>query len=134
MIVNNTQTNYVKRKAISNLVKAGVEPTVFEVSSAIDDYFLNYKIGRPSYKPLQVDAHTVSDKAKWNKSVSELGTDIDIMVESINALNDNIIAMEDTIDYKKTIVESKLKNLNLRVDSLKSSLSRSVSWKMFYIL
>ena len=123
MIVNNTQTNYVKNKAINNLVKAGVEPTVFEVSSAIDDYFLNYKIGRPSYKPLQVEAHTVSDKAKWNKSVSELGTDIEIMMESVNALNDNVIAMEDTIDYKKTIVESKLKNLNLRVDSLKSSLS-----------
>lgn len=123
MLINKTQINSIKGKTTENLVRSGVEPTIFEVYSAVDDYFMNYKLGRPTFKPMEIEPHKVSNKMEWNKSVKELGNDIGIMVDSINILKDNVITMEDTIDYKKSLAESKIKNLNLRIKSLKNSLS-----------
>ena len=139
MIINKIQNNVLKEITISNLIKNGIEPTTLEVSNIMMDYYLNYKSGRPTYKPLDIIPHTISNKDEWNKAISNLGYDINILYKAINELPEKLTNIEDKIEFNKYIIESKLTELNLRIKSLKSTLannkmnlSKSFTFHNFY--
>ena len=76
MNICNIQKEYIKEQILNNLVKKGIEPTVYEVNNLINDYFLNYEKGHCIFKPLDIKNYTISNKDEYNKAFKNLNIDL----------------------------------------------------------
>ena len=129
MNIRNNQKEYIKKQVLNSLVKNGVEPTIYEVNHLINDYFLNYDIGKCRFSYLNIKEHTLSNKEEYNKVFKDLDIDLDILSKAMQEIEKEIILKEDLITTKKKNIIDGLKGLQYKTSILEKILSTNDNYE-----
>ena len=124
-LISNLQIENAKRNIILEILQEGVSPSSFQVLEKLNYFFQDKKVGLPYYKPLEIEANSITNSEDWNKALNEIKVDLDLLFQSNGELNKKIIENEESFNTEKNLLESYLEKTEMKINTLQDMLNKA---------
>lgn len=105
-------------KAKHLLLKKGKSPTSAQVTSLSNDTFNDAGLGYPFFSPQYGEKYSVSDKAVFNKMLTDIHSDLTDLYDADSYLNNEVLSLLSYYDTEKKNTISSLNKLQRKLDGI----------------
>lgn len=122
MSISSSQTEREQGRIIQSLLKEGIEPNSFEVSTRLSEFFDRNVPGLPYFAPVKQASHATSNPSAYNRMFQDLSEDLSVAYQSDVQANNSLVSIEEHYIEEAGRVMAEIKNLELRLENLNDTL------------
>lgn len=125
MLISNLQIEKKKEKYVEQMLKNSIIPTHSIVNNFLEEELKSLEIGSPLFTPFDFEFESKSNSKTWNDNFKNLDIDFNLLYDSYNKLNYDVINYEKLYLNEKDKLFDKLRIISLMIENIKENLKCS---------